>query len=74
MVASGLNTAKLRVTYSNPFSTSNVIAIPTYTSASSGIPTIDVVHFNSTTTFTDFIILGAATGTLTVSFIIQEIG
>jgi len=74
MVASGLNTARLRVTYSNPFSTSNVIAIPTYTSATPGNPGIDVVHYNSTTTYTDFIILGVGSGTLTVSFMIQEIG
>jgi hypothetical protein len=71
--ASGLNTARLRITYNSPFSTSNVVAIPTYTSATPGNPGIDVVHYSSTTTYTDFIILGLASGTLTVSFIIQEV-
>ena len=71
--ASGLNTARLRITYDYPFSTANVVAIPTYTSASPGNPGIDVVHHSSTTTYTDFIILGLGSGTLTVSFIIQEV-
>lgn len=71
--ASGLNAARLRITYNSPFSTANVVAIPTYTSATPGIPVIDVVHYNSTTTYTDFIILGVVSGTLTISFIIQEV-
>ena len=77
MVASGLNTARVRITFNVPFSNANLVATSNIFLGTAG-PTLQYTgsagnYGAPTTTYCEFIFRNISTGTATLNFLIQQV-
>ena len=73
MVASGLNTARVQITFTTPFSTNELVSVCSVYVGSPASVVGAYPYGGVTTTTCQFIFAGLVSGTATLNFIVQEV-